>query len=362
MAQTFDIRFSRSTGLAALFEAPGNRFGWKGAGLLSIDADGVQIVARRGLPMLFARNLTRRFTAHEVAGVYREADAVRLEYGGGQSARAALPFWARDAAAAAEIVKLLPTRESVEMEHSTPATRGYRIDWRLVAPLAVVLAMGVGLPLWRGASTPAEEPASASIPAAAGIESGVAGSALDPTSASESGIESSEIRADGEASSRPSRMVAGDSAVAASGRDGAADPSRATSKTPDGQTTADPSLSVESETLTYKVAPYEDATFLADLTALRAAYLRLGDARDAAAFRTLEERWWQISVRIYLRSGSSAQSSLELAISRSWRMLLATRAEAVARGDPEVPESVATELAFADRLAAQLTTVHRLTP
>ena len=34
MAHTFDIRFARSEGLAALFEAPANRLRWKGAGRL----------------------------------------------------------------------------------------------------------------------------------------------------------------------------------------------------------------------------------------------------------------------------------------------------------------------------------------
>ena len=38
MAQTFDIRFAKSAGLAGLFEAPANEYRWKGAGRLSIDA------------------------------------------------------------------------------------------------------------------------------------------------------------------------------------------------------------------------------------------------------------------------------------------------------------------------------------
>ena len=48
MAHTFDIRFARTEGMAALFEAPANRFRWKGAGKLSIDAEGISIAVKRG--------------------------------------------------------------------------------------------------------------------------------------------------------------------------------------------------------------------------------------------------------------------------------------------------------------------------
>ena len=42
-------------GLAALFESPANRFRWKGAGRLSIDAQGVSVAVRRGLLTFFSR-------------------------------------------------------------------------------------------------------------------------------------------------------------------------------------------------------------------------------------------------------------------------------------------------------------------
>ena len=60
MAQTFDIRFARSAGLAALLEAPENRFRWKGVGLLRIDAQSISFTVKRGLLALFAGNRTRR--------------------------------------------------------------------------------------------------------------------------------------------------------------------------------------------------------------------------------------------------------------------------------------------------------------
>jgi hypothetical protein len=70
-AQTFDIRFARSTGLAAFLQAPTNTFRWKGSGCLSIDPEGISIVVRRGVFALFP--LTRRVPAANLKGVLREA-------------------------------------------------------------------------------------------------------------------------------------------------------------------------------------------------------------------------------------------------------------------------------------------------
>jgi hypothetical protein len=80
MAQTFDIRFAQSAGLAALFEAPANEYRWKGAGRLSIDASGISIAVRRGLMTLFARAQSRHIATNSVIEVYREGSALRLEF------------------------------------------------------------------------------------------------------------------------------------------------------------------------------------------------------------------------------------------------------------------------------------------
>ena len=48
MAQTFDIRFARSAGLAAMLEVPENAFRWKGGGLLRIDAHGISMASSAG--------------------------------------------------------------------------------------------------------------------------------------------------------------------------------------------------------------------------------------------------------------------------------------------------------------------------
>ena len=107
MAQTFDIRFAKSAGLAGLFEAPANEYRWKGAGRLSIDPTGISIAVRRGLLTLFARATTRRIPTHNLIEVYREGNALRLEFSTQESARTVLPIWVGDRDAAAQIVTLV---------------------------------------------------------------------------------------------------------------------------------------------------------------------------------------------------------------------------------------------------------------
>ena len=126
MAQTFDIRFARSAGLAALLEAPENRFRWKGGGLLRIDAQSISFAVKRGLLALFAGKRTRRIPAGNLKAVYREGDALRVEFQADEAARVVLPFWADDRDAAAQIVRLLPTSQTVEIEDSTTHPFGNR--------------------------------------------------------------------------------------------------------------------------------------------------------------------------------------------------------------------------------------------
>ena len=142
MAQTFDIRFARSAGFAALLAAPENLFRWKGGGLLRIDAQSISFTVKRSLLALFAGNRTRRIPAGNLKAVYREGDALRVEFQADEAAREVLPFWASDRDAAAEIVRLLPTRQTVELEHSTDATNSGtpRADWRAMLIIGVALA------------------------------------------------------------------------------------------------------------------------------------------------------------------------------------------------------------------------------
>ena len=145
MAQTFDIRFARSGGLGALFEAPANSFRWKGAGRLSIDAEGISIAVKRGLASLLLRHRSQRIPAQSINEVYREGESLRVEFATDGNPRAVLPFWARDRDTAAQIMQLLPTSRTIELEYatSTPAAGNSRRNLLLGA--TVVLAVGVAL-------------------------------------------------------------------------------------------------------------------------------------------------------------------------------------------------------------------------
>jgi hypothetical protein len=149
MAHTFDIRFARSAGFAALLEAPTNSFRWKGNGRLVIDTHGVSVAVTRGLLSILSRNRVRRIPSAKLSQVFREGDALRVEFATDESARASLMFWARDRDAAAQIVKLMPTSRTVELETNGVA-RDFKLNWRAVLWLGVALtAMTSGFLLLR---------------------------------------------------------------------------------------------------------------------------------------------------------------------------------------------------------------------
>jgi hypothetical protein len=140
MAQTFDIRFARSVGLAALFDAASNRFGWKGGGRLSIDAQGMSFAPKRGLGWLRAGRRSQRIPANRIVEVYREGDALRIEFATDEDPRATLPFWARDRDTAAQIVRLLPTLRTIEVEQDADASPA-KTRARWVAPVGIAIAI-----------------------------------------------------------------------------------------------------------------------------------------------------------------------------------------------------------------------------
>jgi hypothetical protein len=137
MAHTFEIRFVKSAGLAGLFEAPANRLGWKGAGRLSVDDGGIHIAVRRGIANWFQRS--KRIQASDLTQVFREGEALRLEYGT-DSQRQVLPIWASGSEAAERIVRLLPTTRTVELEQSS-SPRRFRWDRKMLAWSLVLVAL-----------------------------------------------------------------------------------------------------------------------------------------------------------------------------------------------------------------------------
>jgi hypothetical protein len=179
MARTFDIRFARSDGIAALLETPANTFRWRGDGSLRIDGSRLDIQRKRGLHSLLARQSHFRIHAADLREVTREGDALRIEFGVPGSRRVVLPFWVRDRAEAAEIVRLMPTDRTVESEEpveNSTSPRRFRFDWRRA--LQIFFALGIAASaalLVRGFRSAALEPASvpAAAPSAIAVESPV---------------------------------------------------------------------------------------------------------------------------------------------------------------------------------------------
>ncbi len=148
MAQSFDIRFAKSGGIAALFEAAENSFGWRGDGRLSIDAQGMSFALKRGIASLLAhpRPRSQRIRAESIKDVYREGESVRIEFTTDENPRAILPFWTRDRDTAAQIVQLLPTSRTIELENGADQVRERKMAPRtpLMLALAMVLVVASG--------------------------------------------------------------------------------------------------------------------------------------------------------------------------------------------------------------------------
>lgn len=142
MAHTFDIRFARSTGLSGLLEPPANSFRWRGSGTLRIDAAGVSFALRCGL--LSWCSPRRRIDAANLEQVYREGHALHLTFTTKDSPRASVSCWAVDAGTAAEIVGLLPTRRTIELESVGARPASPRHDRRAVGALLLFFAMFFG--------------------------------------------------------------------------------------------------------------------------------------------------------------------------------------------------------------------------
>jgi len=353
VAHTFDIRFHRYGGLAGLFEAPSNTFRWKGAGLLRVDADSISIVPRRGLLSLFPGS--RRVPARDLTEVLREGDALRVEFSTGKSTRAVVPFWVRDSNTAEQIVSLLPTRQTVEMEHDAAGVsgRGFRIDWRALAWVAVAVAVAVSaIWFWNRTENPATPvtPAAAAQPESLGegrsIED-VNAQAVVPSSSKPQPVPAAESptypasvgpidrnehpRAQYEATDpyaeRPADLFAirvPDANTGTAERPGAgASLGRYTIYVQpiDGIVPIVPGFPV------YPAAREEVARFRSEISSL------MGTPGS-------EQQWWQITVRVTNSQALNhpdlyALQDLELAISRAWRNYLFARTY-----DPRAAEAV----------------------
>jgi hypothetical protein len=158
MAHTFDIRFAR----------PSNHFGWRGDGQLTIDSLGLDVGVKRTLASLFVRRRSRRIQAADIREVYREGDALRIEFSSDTQSREVLPLWAKDRDAAAHIVELLPTPHTIEMESAAPEVRAATaVRWRPLVLLALVVVAAGAVWVFRAKRPEAPSTSPVQSPAAA---------------------------------------------------------------------------------------------------------------------------------------------------------------------------------------------------
>jgi len=353
---TFDIRFAKSVGLAGLFEAPANRLGWKGSGLLSIDGQGISIAVKRGLLTLFTRP-SRRFPSDSLTEAYREGDALRLVFGN-RERQEILSVWARGGETAAEIVKLLPTLRTVELDHSTGSARRYRFDWRtalLLLALAVVVAAALSLLLRpRGigglpesaASSEGLAPAADSAPIGADGASGTVASTRDASSPTMSPTDA-PVRAGRATASGTGALAAGD----------LGSPAAVEMAAPAGADLIDSANDGASAPAVATATGRRD--HFIDMVYLRQDYFDLRGATSADVLAALEARWWQISVDIYVSTPGAdyrPRVSHVLAISRAWRNHLHFYAESLRTGDQSLMQLAQGQLELAEDLQRRLQT------
>lgn len=384
MPHTFDIRFARTAGLAAILEAPGNAFRWKGSGRLSIHPESITIAVKRGMTTLFAVDRSRRIEAANLKEVYREGDALRLEFTSAGAMRNVLPFWVGDAEVAAEIVRLLPTQRTVELEHRTDSSaRKYRFDWRLVTWLITgVLALGIGaLVLQRFLAPSAVEAPSMerAIPAVESVtlpptEESVP-IPLDAPSVAAPMVEQSPTTApttDIPLVSAPvelsppdflaptTDMVDETPAIAPAEREAAMPNADVRSRVRVVRVaTRDGVVPIVPTDAAYATARRQLDFFEAETATLRADFIYVRDSPTAEIVNAFEERWWNLSERIYLspefdHPAIRMQLQAELAVSRSWRMALSYYAEGVRTGDKRWTARALAEIEFAEALAARV--------
>jgi hypothetical protein len=137
------VRFTSTSGLVARLQKPLNSFRWVGPATLRFSSKGVLITARRAT-WLGLRQTQRLITPAEISDVYREANAVQVHLH--RSRNAFFRLWAEDAASAAQIVELLPTKHTIEFESAIREPE-IVVAWRMPAVgllvLLAVAALGV---------------------------------------------------------------------------------------------------------------------------------------------------------------------------------------------------------------------------
>lgn len=374
MTQTFDIRFAKTAGLAAMVEVPDNAFRWKGGGLLRIDSHGISIGLKRGLLALLGGKRTQRIPTQDLRAVYREGDALRVEFQSGESVRVVLPFWANDRDAAEQIVRLLPTSQTVEIEHSTDATQTgkSRPDWRMLLTLGVMLA-AVAVGTWAIYQRDTLDVASASAPVTAVEGPGT----LPIPDASEALADSPAVESLAPpvaAGAMPATPLETPEASAEAATPSFLEPPPIVVPPPgslplprDYVRSADFVIPIARGTAAYAVATREFTKFALHATSMEATYRILrNDLNSGAltpeAFAThleeLEMHWWDLTFRIF-DNDALADPALRdlratmLAAARLWRSFLGTYATGLRERDHIMIASSFDELARAQEMQSR---------
>jgi hypothetical protein len=351
-----------------LLEAPTNSLRWKGGGLLSIDADGISIAVKRGLLTWFSRTRSRRIAASSLTDVYREGEALRLEFSTPQVARTVLPFWVGDREVAAEIVRLLPTQRTVELEHSTAASgQHFRFDGRLIAwLLSGVVALGCGALALQWYLTPSAVP----VPATARATTSVAPAALPPVQVPS--VAPPRVLQDVPEIFIPVRLDAPELFAPSTDTAEALPSSAPTEPLADGSipdvtplgwrvrtAISGGLIRVVPGTTAYAGARRQVDTFEAECAALRAGYREIRESPTAENLKALDALWWTVTLRIYDSEEMQAPAlsglrEIELAVARSWHSFLSSYAEGLRTGDATLIAQSFAELRFAEALAARV--------
>ncbi|HET9475200.1 MAG TPA: hypothetical protein VFO82_14975 [Steroidobacteraceae bacterium] len=311
-AHTFDIRFARSTGLAAFLQAPTNTFRWKGAGRLSIDPEGISIALKRGVLALFPH--TQRVSAADLKGVLREGEALRVEFSTDKDSRAVVLFWVRDQETAEEIVRLLPTTRTVELNHDAAGIAQARvgIDWRALTLFAAALVAIAGS-AWMLKRSDAPVPV-----VQADSEQSIPETSVYPEPLVEATADEPAKLDDAAAAARaavPQDATSVDLPAELASPDPYAPAAQAAGDTPE----LAPAEPMNSPTAEDPLA-YEAKVRIAGMTDVQAIRQLVEDTRQGVGgSSSLDARWWAISVRLYNYRAGSNSRDLELAVSRAWR-------------------------------------------
>jgi hypothetical protein len=380
MAQTFDIRFARSAGITALLESPGNRFRWKGGGLLSIDAQSIRFSVKRGLLTLFARKQTQRIPAEDLREVYREGEALRVEFQTGEAARVVLPFWAGDRATAAQIVRLLPTSHTVEIEHSTVANDSpkARLDRRVLAWMAAILAI-IAAGSWalylRSGAAPGATSAAIAAPATSPVDAPRTADTTvalpaspAATSIDRSLAESPVTRSTSPTPSDSPRTERGtESSLVFEVPEVVLPPLPALPLPPEYVRSEDFVTPIARGTPAHEVARRELAAFEREAATIESNYRSahtlltsraLSPEDFASRLDELEMRWWEVTFRIFDNDALANPALLDLRAAmlgsaRRWRGFLSTYAAGLRKRDHVMIASSFDELTRAQELQSR---------